>query len=241
MTTTFSVTRDQCIVEALGICGVYDITNGPVTADYNSVAFTFNMMIKSWVMEGIPIWKIINVAVPLLSGQNTYNVGPYATGTGAVVTDRIDRTIFAFMRDANNNDIPLQSLSFQEYNQYGAKQSPGIANSYMYVARADSAAPAVSSYVTLYPTPQDSTHTLYMVAQVTLNDVNVGTDPVDFPQEMYLGLTWCLADLISMKYAASMDRVQFIASRAAQMREKMLDWCQENTDSIRLQYDTRSR
>jgi hypothetical protein len=38
-----------------------------------------------------------------------------------------------------------------------------------------------------------------------------------------------------------MDRVQEIKGRADILFEEMADWSQENTDSIRFMYDTRSR
>lgn len=242
-TSSFSVSRDQCIVEALQICGAYDITNPPTSADYNSVSFTFNCMVKAWVMSGMPIWQVQTVLLPMVGGQNLYQIGPYATGTGSlVITNRMDRVIYAFVRQVSagqNFDTPIDQLTFQQYNQYGNKQALGVVNSMLYVPNTDTADGLNTSTVTTYPTPVSSAQTIGMVAQVQLNDLNAGTDVPDFPQECFLGLCWSLADLISMKYATDMQRVTFIANRAKMMYDRMVDWSQENSDSIRFMYDKR--
>lgn len=241
MTTTFSVTRDDVINRALRLCGTYDATNPPTTQDYTNVALAFNMMIKAWVRKGLPMWKIVINQLPLLNGVNTYQIGPYATGTGAVVVSKILKVTYAFIRSSTNFDTQIDPLSIQEYNNYGSKGALGVVNGYWYQPLDDSASPAVSSYIKVYPTPNDSTRSLFLVCLNTLNDVSLGTDPVDFPQETYMALSWCLANEISMEYATSMDRVQEIKQRAAVIYEEMADWSQENTDSIRFMYDTRSR
>jgi hypothetical protein len=240
-TTTFSVSRDDIINRALRLCGTYDATNTPGTADYVNISLAFNMMIKAWIRKGLPMWKVVTNTVPLLAGQNTYNIGPYATGTGAVVTSKILKVTYAFIRDNQNFDTPIDPLSIQEYNQFAAKSSLGVVNSYWYQPLDDNSITGVNSFISFYPTPNDSTRTIYLIGLSTLQDVNVGTDPVDFPQECYMALSWCLADEISMEYATSMDRVKEIQGRAMKLYEEMVDWSQENTDSIRFMYDTRSR
>lgn len=248
MTTSFSVTRDQVIIEALGICGVYDVTNGPGTADFASAAFTLNCMIKQWMIEGLPMWKIQVINLPLVVGTTTYQIGPYATGVGALVTPKVDRITYASRRNSNVTppyDTPIDIISIQEYQQYGAKFAQGIPNAINYVPLADDSSGLNNSYLNTYPTISLANYSLQLVCQINLNDVNLGTDPVDFPQECYLGLCWCLADLLSMKYASSMDRVQWIHKIAygsddrSGMYGKLVDWSQENSDYVRFMYDNR--
>lgn len=241
MTTTFSVSADDIVNRALRLCGTYDATNPPSSQDYTNVHLALNMMIKAWIRKGLPMWKIATVQVPLLQGQATYQIGPYALGTGAVVATKVLKVVQAFIRDSNNFDTPIDNLSIQEYQMYGAKGSLGVVNSYWYQPLDDSASPAVSSFITFYPTPNDSTRTVFLTVLNTLNDVNLGTDPVDFPQETYMALSWCLANEISMEYATSMDRVNKIEQRADALYEEMADWSQENAESIRFMYDTRGR
>ena len=244
MAATFSCSWQQVVNEALGICGAYDPTNPPQTPDYNSVSFTLQCMVKQWMIEGMPMWKVVTNVVPLLANQNTYQMGPYATGTGALVTDHVARVTYAFVSTSQGGqpfNTPIDQLSIQEYNQYGSPQSLGTVNSMQYFPLKDSADGLSNSYIKVYPTPANGLYTLNMICQVQLTDADslLVTTP-DFPQECYLGLCWCLADLISMKYAVSMDRVQWIAQRAKLMYDKLIDWSQENTDSIRFMYDTRN-
>jgi hypothetical protein len=241
MSTNFSVSRDDIINRALRLCGTYDATNPPTTQDYTNVSLAFNMLIKAWIRKGLPMWKIVTNTIPLLTGQNTYNIGPNATGTGSVVVPKILKVTYAFIRSSSNFDTPIDPLSIQEYNQYGAKSSLGVVNGYWYQPLDDNSVTGVSSFIKFYPTPNDNTRTIYLICLSTLNDVSLGTDQVDFPQETYMALSWCLANEISMEYATSMDRVTEIKQRSAIIYEEMVDWSQENTDSIRFMYDTRNR
>jgi hypothetical protein len=243
MASTFACSWNQVVNEALGICGAYDPTNPPQTADYNSVAFTLQCMIKQWMIEGMPMWKVQTNVIQLAQGQTQYQMGPYASGTNALVTDHVARVTYAYVQTNQGGlpfNTPIDQLSIQEYNQYGSPDSQGTVNSMQYFPLKDTADGLSNSYVNVYPTPADGLWTLNMICQIQLNDASsLLTDTPDFPQECYLGLCWSLADLISMKYASSMDRVQWIAQRAKMMYQQLIDWSQENTDSIRLMYDTR--
>jgi hypothetical protein len=240
MTSTFSVSRDDVINRALRLTGAYDNSNPPGTVDYTNVSLAFNILIKQWIKSGIPMWKIVTIPVPMVVGQIQYQIGPFATGPGAVVCDKLLRVLNAYITDAFGFDVPIDPLSWQEYNQYGDKTSLGIPNSYLFQPNIDSAAGLVS-FMNVYPTCPDTTHTINLTGYQVLQDVNVGTDPVDYPQETYNALCWGLANEISMEYATSMDRVQEIKARSTDHYNMMVDWSQENTDSIRLLYDRRGQ
>lgn len=244
ITTTFSVTRDDIINRALRLCGAYDATNPPTSTDYSNISLAFNMLIKAWIRQGVPQWKIVETVLPMIVGNNTYQVGPYATGTGALVTPKMEKVFYAFLRNTNLSpayDIPIEIISLQEYNQYGVKGSLGIVNSMFYQPISDSNITNQSSFVKVYPTPSLTGYEVHMFNYQVLNDVSIGTDPIDFPQETYNATSWCLANEISMEYATSMDRVQEIKQRAAQWYQEMIDWSTENAETIRFMYDTRSR
>ena len=242
MATTFSVTRDDIINRALRIVGAYDPTNPPSSIDYSICSLALNMMIKAWIVDGVAMWKVETINLPLLTGVNTYQIGPYATGTGALVTNKILKVLLAVVRNNTNPtapfDTPIDQLSIQEYEQYGAKASLGVVNSMLYRPVDDST--GNSSYIEVYPTPADSFHSLRMQCYVTIDDVTTGTDPLDFPQECYLALSWNLAAEVGMEYAVSSDRMDRIAAKALSSFNTMKDWSQENSDSVRFLYDTRS-
>lgn len=243
MSTTFSVTRDDIINRALRICGAYDATNPPSSTDFSVVSLAMNMMIKAWIVDGVSMWKVETVNIPLLSGQNTYNVGPYATGTGAVVRSKILKILNASVRDNTSASFPFDTvidlISIQEYENFGSKNSQGVVNSMVYRPLDDSTSPAVSSFIQVYPTPADNFHALRLVVYTTINDVNVGTDPLDFPQETYLALSWNLAKEICMEYSVPMERVGFITKMAKEAFDTMKDWSQENAETIRFMFDKR--
>lgn len=244
MAAIFSVARDDVINRALRLTGAFDATNPPSTVDYANCSLAFNILIKQWIKSGIPMWKVVTLLVPTTVGQPTIQIGPFALGTGAFVCDKIMRVLYAFIRQNSATsaqfDIPIDPLSMQEYNQYGDKLAQGVPNSYWFLpGEDDSNGPA--STLTLYPTSVSTTYSVGLVCYQQLADVNVGTDPVDFPSECYNALCWGLADEISMEYATNLQRVEEIRSRAKEHYDSMVDWSQENTDIIRLMYDRRGQ
>lgn len=238
MSTTFSVNRDQILLRALRICSAFDPTNPPSTDDMDNLALAFNMMIKEWIID-IPMWKIETVTLPLVANTNTYQIGPFATGTGALVMDKILRIQQASIRnETTDSDTPIDQLSIQEYEQYSVKGALGVVNSMIYRPLDDKT--GESSYIQVYPTPSDATYSLRLVCLTQLDDVNIGTDPLDFPQECYIALSWNLADEVSFEYSVPLDRAQVISQRARDAKNRMIDWSQENSDSIRMMYDKRN-
>lgn len=221
MTTTFSVTRDQIIISALKECGAIGTGETPSTEDFSDASLALNIIIKSWVKVGMPLWKVVEVLLPLTIGNAAYQIGPTATGVGAVVTDRPLRILNAFIRTLNGKDVDLLVLSRQEYEMMGDKTSTSIPNSYYFQPLLP------NSLVTLWPAPSLNTSVIHLFTQIPISDVNVGTDVVDFPSECYQALKWCLAAEIGGAYVSSMQKLQRIEAKAAKYKDEMEAWSVE--------------
>lgn len=238
MTTTFSVTRDTVIQMALKECGAFGTGETPGTEDYTDASLALNIIIKSWVKKGMPLWKVVDISVPLVVGNVTYQIGSTATGVGAVVTDRPLRILNALIRTTQNNDTDLSILSRQEYELLGAKTNNTIPNSIYYQALGGANFP--NGLLTIYPPSSDATRVIHLFAQVPINDVNVGTDIVDFPSECYQALKWNLAAEIAGPYVSSLQKLQRIEQKAAMYKDEMESWSIEDT-SMYFSVDKRER
>lgn len=225
MTTTFSITRDIIIQSALKECGAFGTGEVPSTEDFSDASLALNILIKSWVKRGMPLWKVVEILVPLTVGNMTYQIGPTATGTGAIVTDRPLRILNALIRTLTNQDTELTIFSRQEYENQGAKFSSSIPNSIYYQALGGN---IPNGLLTIYPPSSDATQVIHLFAQSPINDANVGTDILDFPSECYQALKWSLAAEIAGPYVSSMAKLSRIEQKAAMFKEEMESWSVED-------------
>lgn len=232
MTTTFSVTSDDIVKASLKECGALGTGEALQTEDATDARFALNIILKSWVKKGLPLWKIVQISIPTVLGNATCQIGPTAQGPGAVVTDRPLRVFDPFIRDANNVDLPLQVLSRQEYEQFGMKFMQTIPNAIYYQALKD------NGLLTIYPTPIDTTRTIIVQAQVPISDIADGTTIPDVPSECYQALKWTLCAEIAGPYVSSEMKLQRIEAKAEKYFDEMVDWSREEA-SIYMGMDNR--
>lgn len=228
-TTSYTQNRDQAITFALHRLNVFDIT---VTPDASTVAFcndTLNLMLKHWETKGIKLWTIQELTLPLVTGQNSYVLGP---APADLVTDKPLRCIQAFIR--NNSvtpalDIPLRIISQAEYNYLGSKGTTGISNSvYLEVLRD-------SSTLHTFLTPDTFTSTNYsihIVVQRPVFDMTTATDNFDFPTEWLYSVGWGLAYELCIPFGIPPEKQAQIKFYRDQALDEIEGWDRENASTF---------
>lgn len=238
MSTTFTVTRDQIIQLALRKLAVLELGDTPDAATIANASLALNLLIKQMSTEGLKIWKINEVTLPLEAGKNVYTIGPSAGND--LITDKPLKVIQAWLRNNTVSppiDTPMQLLSKQEYNLLGSKQSQGVANSMFYDVRQNNG----EMHVYLEPNSfVEDTYELHFVCQQPLADVNRAQDIPEFPNEWMNTLVWNLADQLAIEYAVPANHRMEIAARAKTYKEQLTDWDVEVTSTF-FQPDFRSR
>ena len=73
--TTFTMTRDDCIKAALRVLRELGAGGIPTLEDFDNCNQALNIVLKSWQMRGIPLWKLINISFALLPGAASYPLG----------------------------------------------------------------------------------------------------------------------------------------------------------------------
>lgn len=239
MSSTFTVSRDQIIQLALRKLGVLELGDTPDTASIANASLALNLLIKQMATEGLKLWKIQELVVPMNANQYIYTLGGASSdimydsfNLTTPITDKPLKVIQGWYR--NNQltppvDTPLQLLSKQEYNTLGSKQSTGVANSIFYDVRQNSG----NLYVYLEPNSYVSTNlALHLVAQMPMNDLSRGQDIPDFPNEWMNTLVWNLADQLAIEYSVPNNHRIEIAARAKGYREQLEDWDVEATSTF---------
>ena len=220
-TFSFSVTRDDIITDALATCGVLDAGETLTSADRTRAAFTLNLILKALPIETWLLWCYNDITVPMVAGTASYTLGP----SGTVVGVRPNRIAKAWLRDANNNDIPMTQLSRNDYEMLTPKDTPGIPVNYYYDPQ------LTNGVLYIWPVINDATYTMYVSNQRTIEDIAstsaASTQNFDLPQEWFLPLSWMLADQLSMKYSLNLQKVQMIRQEAEMWRDKMSNYTRE--------------
>lgn len=192
-TYNFLMSRDDLIGAALRCTTRFGATDVIPSQDIAYCAQALQILCKALAIDGLPLWCVVQLSVPFVIGQAAYNL---STASGNVLPLRV---LDCFWRSSTGNDVQLTPLSRFDYDTLGQKQSAGAPNQYWYDPQ------LTGGLLTVYNVPQESTSTLQVVIQRQIQDVNLATDNVDFPQEAYLMLKWLLAKEIMLEYSTPKD------------------------------------
>ena len=215
-TYAFAMTRDDLIGGALRLCQAYGDQDVIPANDITNCAQALNIIMKEMALEGMPLWCIKDITIPLVANQATYNV---STASGTTLPLRI---LDAYLRNnATNSDIVITLESRYDYNQLGLKNSTGVPNQGFYDPQLG------GGIITLYNVPADNNSTLHLVIQRQLQDINIATENPDFPQEAFRMLKWCLADEIGLEYNTPKDVRMEVNQKAIALKTKFFDAQQE--------------
>ena len=206
-TYSFGMTANDLVSAALRQTGRFGAIDTIPAGDVTNCLQALNIIVKAMVKNQKPLWCVVRVAVPLTAGAATYNL---ATLSGVT---RPLRVLYAFIRDAANNDTTVSLIARDDYNQLGQKASPGVTNQVYYDAQLSGAS------LTVYNVPADATRTLYVDIQRPVQDFNLLTDNPDFPQDAYHMLKWTLADEVALEYLTPADIRADISRKAVQAFE----------------------
>lgn len=116
-----------------------------------SARMATNMMLARWSNQGVNLWAVELVEVPLVAGQSTYAV----PGSTIMVLD-------AYTTTSSNIDRVIMPISRTEYASYPNKAQQGFPTSYWYDR-------LTSPTLTLWPVPDGSSATIlkyYRVRQI---------------------------------------------------------------------------
>ena len=221
MTAAYTQTRDSVINGALRVLGVIGAGDTPSPQDYQTCSEALNLYIKQLQTKGMPLWKVEQILVPMVVGQNTYTIGP----TGDIQTTRPLRVVMAFIRSPQDRDTTLMVISRQEYMQQGYKPSQGIPNQVYYDPQLG------NGVLYIFNTPNATGWTIHLQVQLPVEDTLTPSNILDFPSEWFNCLKFGLADQLAMEYGAPQAIRMELSQRANNLEEIMTDWSQEEAST----------
>ena len=157
-----------------------------------SARMATNMMLSRWSNQGVNLWCVDLVTVPLVQGQATYAVD----GTTIMVLD-------AYTTTSSGIDRVIMPISRTEYASYPNKTQQGFPTSYWYDR-------LISPTLTLWPVPDGSSATIlkyYRVRQVQDSNLQNGENaeiPYRWLEAFADGLTYRLARIWQPQMAVAL-------------------------------------
>jgi len=195
----FSTSRDELIRGALRLAGGIGEGEVPRTAQYTEAAEALNMLVKSWQVDGMPLWVISEYTLALVEGTNTYTIS----------SPKLLKVIQAWNRNTTSNiDIPMRIITRDEYNRLGNKLSSGNPIQVLCIPN------RTDTTVKVFPTPDANSelyNEIHLVYQKPYSDFDSSTDEPEFPSEYFEAIKFNLAHRLSPEYGMTLqDRKQLL-------------------------------
>jgi len=208
------------INDAMHDAGFLEEGEDPNSEQLSSNFRRLNDIINLWQTQGLKLFLLEELTIPLVAGTSTYSIGPGKT----INMVKPSRILDAYVKTPDNVKRPLIAISWKDWNLLPTV-SAGTISSY-FVNK-------LSDYleVRFWNTPSTSEALNTVVALIqreVVNPINL-QDDMDFPQEWRIALRWGLADdICSGQPAAIMDRC---AQRAAIYRDALESWDVEDAST----------
>lgn len=153
-----------------------------------------NMMFTRWSNQGVNLWQVELVQVPLVQGTATYPVDPSVV----VMLDAFIRTSTA----TTQTDRIILPISRTEYASYPNKVQQGFPTTFWFDR-------LLAPTVTLWPVPDGTQTYLEYYAVKRIQDANMsGVETLDIPpiwlEAMIYGLAYRLAQIWSPENVAAL-------------------------------------
>jgi hypothetical protein len=171
-------------------------------------------IINFWQTQGLKLWTVQDLGVPLVAGQSKYSLGP----TGDVLMVKPLRVVQAYYLDTNQIRRPLVMLSREEWTRLSQITQLGQINSFF----VDKQQLTLDVYFWLVPDTTAATGSCHLVTQTQTTTPVSLDDTLAFPPEWFMALRWALADELSTGQPEVI--MQRCAVKAAETRAALEAW-----------------
>ena len=138
-TYAFNPSLGELVLYAFNVAGVRN--TALLQEHMHSAKMATNLMLARWANQGVNLWKVDLVTVPLVQGQSTYSVDQ----STVIILDAYMTTVSG----STSTDRIILPISRSEYSTYPNKEQQGFTTVY-WLDR------LISPSVTLWPVPDGS-------------------------------------------------------------------------------------
>jgi hypothetical protein len=221
MTTSASFNTVERIIRfAMTDAGKLQEGSQPSSQQYAVNLQRLQDLVNMQQTQGVKLWLLEDVAVPLVAGTSVYNLSP----TGNVVMTKPLRVEEAYYYYANGQRRPIQVLAVKDWVRLGIVTDQGQINA-IYV---DHQPQALILTTWLIPDVTAATGTLHVILRTQITQYVSLTDQTLFPIEWFMALRWMLAEELATGQPDSI--VQRCTQKAAVYREMLESWDVDEAD-----------
>lgn len=207
-------TARDVIKRSLRLIGAIASSETPSGAEMADALSTLNAMLDSWSTENLIIYSKTTEKFQLVTGTNTYTIGP----GGDFDTTRPIELISAAIEDQSASpsvEYCVDILTFEEWADIRVKNLDGLPTKLFYNPESP------LGVITLWPKP-DTADKLVLYSLKPLGGFANASDDVELPPGYELALSYNLAVLIAPEYnkAASVDVVNSALNLKANIKRK---------------------
>lgn len=190
----WTLTRSQVITGALRKLAVLPSGGTPSSAQLADGAEALNAILKALNADGMPLWAITSVNFTVVSGTDTYTIGPGKTINQPAAPLKVIQALRTPLNSAN--------VALNVYNRYDFNLLPNTATGtpvslYYQPIETNGVSTGI---ITLWPIPSESTTVITIDYQRPFDDVDAATDNLDFPSYWIQALTYLLAWSLAPEY-----------------------------------------
>lgn len=186
-TYTFNPSLGELVIYAFNLCGLRGTS--VLQEHMQSARMASNMLLSRWANQGVNLWKVDLVTVPLVTGQSTYTV---SANTVVILDAYVTNDM-----TGENIDRIIMPVSRTEYASYPNKEQQGFPTVFWFDR-------LLSPTVTLWPVPNvdngPSTLSYYRVTQIQDSNLSSG-QTVDIPYLWMEAFAYGLATRLSQIWA----------------------------------------
>lgn len=213
--TNWSLNRNQVITGALRKLAVLPSGGTPTAAQISDASDSLNAIVKAWMAEGMPVWKMTSTSFTVTDGTSSYTIGPSMT----VNTVKPMKVTQAFRTPSGS----IQS-ELNVYNRYDFSNLPTSSTIEGMPVNLYYQPLLTTGVIKLWPTPSDSTTTITVHYQAPFEDMDSSTDDFDFPAEYILALIYTVAWTLAPEYGVPpTDRTQLM-KEAEKLKQEALSF-----------------
>jgi len=199
-TYTFNPSLGEIVLNAYARCGVR--RTAIMQEHMTDARFETNLMLASWANQGVNLWEVVLISVPLVQGQTTYTVPQK-------VVMILDAVIQQNTGTSSQFDRVIMPISRTEYSQTPNKLQQAPPTVFWFDR-------LINPTVTLWPVPdQSNVYTLNYYAVTQIQDAELtDAQTVDIPYRWMDALASGLAARLAAIYAP--ERMQMLEAKAQQ-------------------------
>ena len=219
--TDFSNNAKELVTDAHYLIGAHQVGATLSNTKLTLGLRVLNRMVKQWQAKGLHLWRYEEGSLSTVADTQSYTMG-----TGGDFTTARPLKITSMRHVEDSIDTPMFPLTRDEYFDQPNKAASGKPTSYYYTPRGGSNA---TGKLYIWPV-DDAANTLKFTYLRQFEDLDSGTDDMDFPQEWEDCIVYNLGVKLGDYYGLPVtDTVQ---REAAVMLDELKGFSREDPGSV---------